>query len=159
MLVLEILICLIKHFLKRYIMVTQSLEDQTLFGWNGCLIPSHSVIVINLNFKGVFQILPFFFLLKKNYYNQTFFICLGIETRDGNSAPPRLTRPSPLRPVRVFPAPQRWWGGDGVRFQTRTTGRGGDGFTLFRPTLPRLAPSPPRGIVLLNIQIIIFSFC
>ena len=27
--------------------------------------------------------------------------------RDGNFAPPRLTRPSPLRPVRVFPAPQR----------------------------------------------------
>ena len=27
--------------------------------------------------------------------------------RDGNFASPRLTRPSPLRPVRVFPAPQR----------------------------------------------------
>ena len=38
------------------------------------------------------------------------------KSRDGNFAPPRLTRPSPLRPVRVFPAPQRWWGGDGVRF-------------------------------------------
>ena len=38
------------------------------------------------------------------------------QRRDGNFAPPRLTRPSPLRPVRVFPAPQRWWGGDGVRF-------------------------------------------
>ena len=25
-------------------------------------------------------------------------------------------RPSLLRPARVFPAPQRWWGGDGVRF-------------------------------------------
>ena len=36
--------------------------------------------------------------------------------RDGNFAPSRLTRPSPLRLVRVFPAPQRWWGGDGVRF-------------------------------------------
>ena len=27
--------------------------------------------------------------------------------RDGNFAPPRLTRPSPLRPVRIFPALQR----------------------------------------------------
>ena len=76
---------------------------------------------------------------------------------DDNFAPPRLTRPSPLRPVRVFPAPQRWWGEDGVRFQTRTTGRDGDGFTLFSPTPPR--PIPTRGIVLLNIQIILFSFC
>ena len=28
-----------------------------------------------------------------------------VHIRDGNFAPPRLTRPSPLRPVRVFPAP------------------------------------------------------
>ena len=40
----------------------------------------------------------------------------GLMPRDGNFAPPRLTRPSPLHPVRVFPAPQKWWGGDGVRF-------------------------------------------
>ena len=62
-------------------------------------------------------------------------------SRDGNFALPRLTRPSPLRPVRVFPTPQKWWGGDGARFQTRTTGRGGDGFTFFRPTPPHPRPA------------------
>ena len=31
----------------------------------------------------------------------------GSVDRDGNFALPRLTRPSPLRPVRVFPSPQR----------------------------------------------------
>ena len=39
-----------------------------------------------------------------------------IQVRDGNFAPPRLTRLSLLHPVRVLPAPQRWWGGDGTRF-------------------------------------------
>ena len=38
------------------------------------------------------------------------------KNRDGNFSPPRLTRPSPLRPARVFPAPQRRWGRDGARF-------------------------------------------
>ena len=42
------------------------------------------------------------------------FAALG--SRNGNFAPPCLTHPSPLRPVRVFPTPQKWWGGDGARF-------------------------------------------
>ena len=37
-------------------------------------------------------------------------------TRDGNFALPRLTRLSPLRLVRVFPAPQRWWSGNKAIF-------------------------------------------
>uniref|UniRef100_A0A7N2KMT2 Glutamate receptor n=1 Tax=Quercus lobata TaxID=97700 RepID=A0A7N2KMT2_QUELO len=36
--------------------------------------------------------------------------------RNGNFSSPRLTRSSPLRPARVFPTPQRRWGGDGARF-------------------------------------------
>ena len=67
-----------------------------------------------------------------------------IVSRDGNFSPPCLTRPSPLRPALVFPAPQRQWGGNGARFQPRTTGQDGDGFRPFRPTPPRPSPSPPR---------------
>ena len=52
---------------------------------------------------------------------------------------PALTRPAPPHPARVFPAPQRWWGGDGAIFCPRTPGRGGDGFSIFIPAL-----SPPR---------------
>ena len=48
-----------------------------------------------------------------------------------NFSPRHLNRLSSLSPARVFAAPQRWWGGDGVKFQPRTTRRGGDGFRLF----------------------------
>ena len=50
---------------------------------------------------------------------------------------PALTRPAPPHPARVFPAPQRWWGGDGAIFCPRTPGRGGDGFSIFIPAPPR----------------------
>ena len=68
-----------------------------------------------------------------------------------------LPRPSQLRPMRVFPAPQRWWGGGGARFQPRTTGQGGDGFRLFRPALPRPFPSPSHP-ALLRVIIVNFSY-
>ena len=60
--------------------------------------------------------------------------------RDGNFAPPRLTRPSPLRPVRVFPAPQRWWGGDGWDFRPAPRGRAGMGLHFLSPLRPIPAP-------------------
>ena len=48
--------------------------------------------------------------------------------------------PSPLRPARIFPAPQRWWGRDG--------------FKLFRPTPSLPSPSPPSptviGVIIVN---------
>ena len=40
----------------------------------------------------------------------------SIAIRDDNFSPPRLTRPSPLHPMWIFPTLQRWWGGDGTRF-------------------------------------------
>ena len=76
--------------------------------------------------------------------------------RDGNFFL-HLTCPSPLRPSQVFPVPQRWWGGNGARFQPHPTGRGEDGFRLFRPTLPQPASSRPRP-VLLRVIIIKFSY-
>ena len=85
----------------------------------------------------------FFSFLKKNLWIHFFY---KIESEfwqilhygDGNFAPSRLTRPSPLYLARIFPTPQRWWGKDGVRFWHRTMGRGGDGFILFSPTLSRV---------------------
>ena len=43
-------------------------------------------------------------------------ISIRFNLMDDKFSPPRLTRPSPLRPAWVFPTPQRWWGGDGVKF-------------------------------------------
>ena len=34
-------------------------------------------------------------------------VVVVVGSRDGNFSPPRITRPSPFRPARVFPAPQR----------------------------------------------------
>ena len=48
-----------------------------------------------------------------------------------------LTRPAPPPPARVFPAPQRWWGGDGAIFCPRTPRRGKDEFSIFIPAPPR----------------------
>ena len=85
--------------------------------------------------------------------------CYWVVSRDDNFAPFRLTCPSPLRSARVFPSPQRWWGGDGARFQPHTTGQGGDGFRLFRPTSPRPSPSPsPPRPALLKVIIVNFSY-
>ena len=82
---------------------------------------------------------------------------LIVAIRDGNFASSRLTRPSPLPSTRVFPIPQRWWGGYAVRFQPRTMGQGGDGFRVFRPTPPCPSPSPPRP-ALLRVIIVNFSY-
>ena len=59
-------------------------------------------------------------------------------SRGGNFSPLRLTHPSLFHSAPVFPAPQRWWGEDGARFQPRTMGQGGMGLN-FLDTL-RLAP-------------------
>ena len=77
-----------------------------------------------------------------------------LPVRDGNFAPFCLTCPTPLCPAQVLPAPQRWWGSNGARFQLHTMGQGGVGFRLFRPTppypspSPSLSPSPPRPMLL-----------
>ena len=67
-------------------------------------------------------------------------------------SPPRLTRPSPLRPARVFPAPQRRWSGDGARFQPYGAGMG---LGFLDPPLP--IPAPPRP-TLLKVIIVNFSY-
>ena len=69
-----------------------------------------------------------------------------IPHRDGNFAPPHFDLPYPAP---VFPAPQRWWGGDGAIFCPRTSGRGGDGFSIFIP-----APSPPRPALIIRTIIV-----
>ena len=66
-------------------------------------------------------------------------------------------RPSPLCLTQVFLALQRLWGGDGAKFQPRTTGWGENEFRLFRPTSSRPSPSPPR-LVLLKVIIVKFSY-
>ena len=43
-------------------------------------------------------------------------ISIRFNLMDDNFSPSHLTPPSPLRPARVFPTPQRQWGGDGARF-------------------------------------------
>ena len=60
--------------------------------------------------------------------------------------PVLLNLPLLASPHASFPALQRWWDGNGARFQPCTTGWGRDGFRLFRPapslpvlTLPRVA--------------------
>ena len=63
-------------------------------------------------------------------YNQIDYPILGMAILPR----PALTRPVPPHPARVFPAPQRWWGGDGAIFCPRTPGRGG--FSIFIPALP-----------------------
>ena len=50
--------------------------------------------------------------------------------------------PAPPHPARVFPTPQRWWGGDEAIFCPRTPGRGGDGFSILSPPCP--IPATPR---------------
>ena len=75
-----------------------------------------------------------------------------VQGRDGNFAPPNLTRPSQLRPMQIFPAPQRWWGGDGAKFLPHTTRQDGDEFRLFRPNPPCSAPSLP-GLALIRVKL------
>ena len=107
--------------------------------WYGIILLSHQYDMIWCQLL-LYRLISGQIAYYPNCSNISTILYINHNTRGGNFAPPRLTRPSPFRPVRVFPAPQRWWGGDGVRFQTRITGRGGDGFTLFRPTPPHPHP-------------------
>ena len=82
---------------------------------------------------------------------------IALWNRDDNFFPLCLTRPSPLRPAWIFPPCKGNGAGMGARFQPRTTGRGGDGFRLFRPipTSPRPSPSLPCPALL---RVIIVNF-
>ena len=70
-----------------------------------------------------------------------------------------LPRPAPPHPTQVFPAPQRWWGGDGAIFCPCTPRRGGDGFSIFIPASPRPCPILIRTIIvnLVNPKSLIFK--
>ena len=63
----------------------------------------------------------------------------------GNFAPPYLTRPSPIHPVQVFPAPQRCCCKDGARFSLAPRGVAEMGLDFLdpHPTPPHPVPSRP----------------
>ena len=66
-----------------------------------------------------------------------------VRIRDDNFSPPL-----PASPRVGFPCLTKvvWRGWD--KILARTTGQGGDGFRLFRPTLPCPAPTPSRPVLL-----------
>ena len=100
-------------------------RDGTTLGLRGAMPPHPQIL--------------FFFFFK--YYIYTYIFVL---IRDDNFAPPHpaLTRPASLCLVRVFSAPQRWWGGDGTIFCPRTPGWGRDEFSIFIPNPPCPIPTP-----------------
>ena len=73
-----------------------------------------------------------------------------IEYRDGNFPPPRLIRTSP----RKFSSPCKG-GGVGMGQDFSPAPQGGDGFRLFRPTLPCPFLSSPSAVLL---RVIIVNF-
>ena len=71
------------------------------------------------------------------------------------SLSPRLTHPSPLYSVQVFPTPQRWWIMDGARFQPRTMGRGWVQTFQTHPASPLPVSTLPRFVKSYNCKFFI----